>query len=37
MARVSPRLWLLDIREEIAGIKALTDDTESAAFAASWP
>jgi len=36
MARLSPRLWLLDIREEIAGIKAVTAETDFAGFAASW-
>jgi uncharacterized protein with HEPN domain len=36
MAGVSHRLWLLDIREEIAGIKAVTAETDFAGFAASW-
>lgn len=32
----SPRLWLLDIREEIAGIKSLTKDADAGTFSASW-
>jgi uncharacterized protein with HEPN domain len=32
----SPRLWLLDIREEIAGIKSLTNDADVGIFSASW-
>jgi uncharacterized protein with HEPN domain len=35
MAR-SPRVWLIDIREEIAGIQGLTKDADFAAFAESW-
>jgi uncharacterized protein with HEPN domain len=36
MPPVSPRLWLFDIREEIAGIIALTKGADFAAFAESW-
>jgi uncharacterized protein with HEPN domain len=36
MDRASPRLWLFDIREEIAGITALTKDADFTTFAASW-
>lgn len=32
----SPRVWLVDIRTEIAGIRELTKDADLAAFAASW-
>jgi len=32
----SPRVWLIDIREEIAGIRTLTKDADLAAFSASW-
>jgi hypothetical protein len=35
MAR-SVRVWLVDIRGEIAGIKDLTQDVDIAKFAASW-
>jgi hypothetical protein len=30
------RIWLVDIRAEIAGIRELTTDAEFAAFAESW-
>jgi uncharacterized protein with HEPN domain len=36
MTAHSPQLWLLDIREEIAGIKDLTKGAEVDAFSASW-
>ncbi|SEE93592.1 Uncharacterized conserved protein, contains HEPN domain [Rhizobiales bacterium GAS191] len=36
MAVRSFRIWLLDIRDEIAGIRQLTKDTNADAFAASW-
>lgn len=36
MTAHSPRLWLLDIREEIAGIKSLTKDVDVGTFSASW-
>jgi uncharacterized protein with HEPN domain len=32
----SPRVWLIDIREEIAGIRGLTKEADLAAFSASW-
>ena len=32
----SPRVWLIDIREEIAGIQGLTKEADLAAFWASW-
>ena len=32
----SPRVWLVDIREEIAGILGLTKEADLAAFSASW-
>ena len=32
----SPRVWLIDIREEIAGIQGLTKEADFAAFSASW-
>ena len=32
----SPRLWLVDIRGEIAGIRDLTKAATEAEFAASW-
>ncbi|MGB7076643.1 MAG: HepT-like ribonuclease domain-containing protein [Xanthobacteraceae bacterium] len=32
----SPRVWLIDIREEIAGIQGLTRSADLAAFSASW-
>ncbi len=32
----SPRVWLIDIREEIAGIQELAKDADLAAFSASW-
>ena len=32
----SPRVWLIDIREEIAGIQGLTKDTDFGEFSASW-
>jgi uncharacterized protein with HEPN domain len=32
----SPRVWLIDIREEIAGIQGLTKDADLGAFSASW-
>jgi uncharacterized protein with HEPN domain len=32
----SPRVWLIDIREEIAGIQSLTKDADLRAFSASW-
>jgi uncharacterized protein with HEPN domain len=32
----SPRVWLIDIREEIAGIQGLTKEADLAAFSASW-
>ena len=32
----SPRVWLIDIREEIAGIQGLTKEADIAAFSASW-
>jgi len=36
MTTHSPRLWLLDIREEIAGIQDLTKGTDVGTFSASW-
>src|SRR5277367_2339775 len=36
MATHSPRLWLLDIHAEIAGIKDLTKAADVATFSASW-
>ncbi len=36
MAVHSPRIWLLDIRGEIAGIRDLTKDATFEAFAGSW-
>lgn len=36
MTAHSPRLWLLDIREEIAGIKSLTKDVDVGTFSTSW-
>lgn len=36
MAGRSFRIRLSDIREEIAGIKALTKDADAESFAASW-
>ena len=36
MAARSFRVRLLDIREEIAGIRALTRETDAGSFAASW-
>ncbi len=36
MATHSPRLWLLDIREEIAGIKDLTAGADVSTFSKSW-
>jgi hypothetical protein len=35
MKRLSVRVWLVDIREEIAGIRDLTKDAGLAAFAAN--
>lgn len=35
MAR-SPKIWLVDIRDEIAGIRELTKGTTEAEFAATW-
>jgi uncharacterized protein with HEPN domain len=32
----SPRVWLVDIRTEIAGIQDLTKEADLARFAASW-
>ncbi|MFZ1920662.1 MAG: HepT-like ribonuclease domain-containing protein [Xanthobacteraceae bacterium] len=32
----SPRVWLIDIREEIAGIQGLTRSADLAEFSASW-
>ena len=32
----SPRIWLVDIRAEIAGIRELTRSASQAEFAASW-
>ncbi|HZZ62785.1 MAG TPA: HepT-like ribonuclease domain-containing protein [Roseiarcus sp.] len=32
----SPRVWLIDIREEIEGIRGLTKDADLHAFVASW-
>ncbi len=32
----SPRVWLIDIRTEIAGIQELTKDADLATFGASW-
>jgi uncharacterized protein with HEPN domain len=32
----SPRVWLIDIREEIAGIQSLIKDADAASFSASW-
>jgi uncharacterized protein with HEPN domain len=32
----SPRIWLVDIRTEIAGIRELTKSATQAEFAASW-
>jgi len=32
----SPRVWLIDIRTEIAGIQELTKDADLRTFAASW-
>jgi uncharacterized protein with HEPN domain len=32
----SPRVWLVDIRTEIAGIQELTKDADLPTFAASW-
>jgi uncharacterized protein with HEPN domain len=32
----SPRVWLVDIRDEIAGIQNLTRGTDLASFSASW-
>ena len=32
----SPRVWLVDIRTEIAGIQELTKDADLATFGASW-
>ena len=36
MAARLPRVWLRDIREEIAGIRGLTKDADLGAFSASW-
>jgi hypothetical protein len=36
MARHSPRVWLVDICEEIAGIRELTKTADLAAFANNW-
>ena len=32
----SRRVWLIDIREEIAGIEGFTKEADLAAFSASW-
>ena len=32
----SRRVWLIDIREEIAGIQGFTKEADLAAFSASW-
>jgi uncharacterized protein with HEPN domain len=32
----SVRVWLVDIREEIAGIRQLTRDADLASFAVNW-
>jgi hypothetical protein len=32
----SPRVWLIDIREEVAGIQGLTKGVDLGAFSASW-
>lgn len=36
MAARLPRVWLRDIREEIAGIRGLMKDADLGAFSASW-
>jgi uncharacterized protein with HEPN domain len=36
MSRHSSRVWLIDIREEIAGIRELTKGADLAKFSASW-
>jgi uncharacterized protein with HEPN domain len=36
MAPRSPRVWLVDIRAEISGIRDLTKGADLAAFANSW-
>ena len=36
MPERSLRVWLVDIRTEIAGIRELTANVESATFASSW-
>jgi uncharacterized protein with HEPN domain len=36
MQERSPRVWLIDIRAEIAGIRELTANVELATFAGSW-
>jgi uncharacterized protein with HEPN domain len=36
MAARSPRVWLVDIREEIHGIEELTRSADLATFANSW-
>lgn len=36
MPSSSPRVWLTDIREEIAGIRTLTKDADLETFAKSW-
>lgn len=35
MAR-SPRVWLVDIRDEIAGIRGLLESADFETFAANW-
>ena len=36
MSERAVRIWLIDIRSEIAGIRELTSDAEFATFAESW-
>jgi uncharacterized protein with HEPN domain len=36
MARRSPRVWLVDIRGEISGIRELTKTADLATFANNW-
>jgi uncharacterized protein with HEPN domain len=36
MARRSPRIWLADIREEIAGIRDLTRNADIEMYSANW-
>src|ERR1043166_7001971 len=36
MSERALRIWLIDIRSEIAGIRELTSDAEFATFAESW-